>query len=58
MKRYLNPDKSFNEKLYYEDQVKMLAKTNSITGVLVESHQTTITFTSGRTHTYPMRLEV
>lgn len=58
MKSYINPDKSFNEKLFYEDQVKMLAKTKSIKGVLVESHQTTITFNSGRTHTYPMRLDV
>ena len=56
--KYWNPDGTFNQKLYHEDEVKNLCRNNMVSGVVLNKGLTEVHMVSGRILRYKMKLDV
>lgn len=56
--KYLNPDGTFNEKRYLEDQVRMMCRNKMVAGVVLNKGLTEVHMVSGRIIRYKMKLDL
>lgn len=58
LNQYLNPDGTFDEKRYLEDQVRMMCRNKMVAGIVLNKDLTEVHMVSGRIIRYKMKLDV
>lgn len=56
--KYWNPDRTFNQKLYWEDEVKHLCRNQMVSGVVLNKGLTEVHVVSGRIIRYKIKLDL